>query len=88
MGLKISPAVLKSLSQAAEAGRGVLSFSDTLQTAGKDFRTSMYHPGRPGRTLAWFPTVYAAGMGLEVDFLLKEGAVRFLYLSKRLTCFL
>ena len=38
LGLKISPAVLKSLTQAAEAGIGVLSFSDKFQTAGKDFR--------------------------------------------------
>ena len=35
MGLKISPALLKSLWQAAGAGKGVLSFSDKLHTAGK-----------------------------------------------------
>ena len=37
-----------------------------LQTAGKDFRASMYHPCRPGRTLAWFPTVYDAWIGLHL----------------------
>lgn len=45
LGLKISPVALKSLSHAAEVGRGVLSFSDKLQTAWKDFRTSMVSSG-------------------------------------------
>ncbi|KAL7879802.1 hypothetical protein SRHO_G00020560 [Serrasalmus rhombeus] len=38
--LKISPAVLKRRSQAAEAGKAVLTFKDNL-TAGKDFRISL-----------------------------------------------
>ena len=41
LGLKTIPAMLKSLSQAAEAGRGVLSFTESLHTAGKDFSKSM-----------------------------------------------
>lgn len=40
-GLKISPAVLKRRSQAAEAGKAVLSFKDNLQTDGKDLRMSL-----------------------------------------------
>lgn len=40
-GLKTRPAVLKSLSQAAEAGKGVFSFRDSWQTTGKDFRRFM-----------------------------------------------
>ena len=36
--LKMNPAMLKSLSQAAEAGRGSFSFTDSLKTAVKDFQ--------------------------------------------------
>lgn len=45
LGLKISPALLNSLSQAAEAGRGVFSFTDNLRTAGKDFRKLLLSAG-------------------------------------------
>jgi len=36
-GLNRSPAILNSLSHAAEAGRGVFNLMDTLQTEGKVF---------------------------------------------------
>lgn len=38
---KMCPAVLKSRSQAADAGKGVLSLSDNLRSAGTDFRMSI-----------------------------------------------
>lgn len=41
LGLKTSPVMLKSLSQAAGAGRGVCSFTESLHPAGKDFSKSM-----------------------------------------------
>ena len=41
--------MLKSLSQSAEAGRGVLSLSDKVQTAGKDFRTPAVLSGQAGQ---------------------------------------
>ena len=47
LSLKISPATLNSLSQAAEAGSAVLNFSDSWHTAGKDFSTSTVSPGHP-----------------------------------------
>jgi len=43
--VKISPAVLNSLLQAAEAGSAVLSLNDRLQTAGEDLSTSTVSPG-------------------------------------------
>jgi hypothetical protein len=46
-GLKISPATLNSLSQAAEAGSAVLSLSDSWYTAGKVFSTSTVSPWHP-----------------------------------------
>lgn len=54
LGLKIIPAVLKSLSQAAEAGSGVFSLRDRWHTDGNVYRMSMYQLDWPGRTLvAW-----------------------------------
>ena len=41
LGLKTNPAILKSLSQAADAGRGVFNLTDNLHTAGKDLSKSM-----------------------------------------------
>lgn len=45
LGLKIIPAVLKSLSQAAEVGSGVLSLRDRWHTDGNVFRMSMVSVG-------------------------------------------
>jgi len=46
-GVKISPAVLNSLSQDAEAGSAVWSLNDRLQTGGKELSTSTVSPGHP-----------------------------------------
>ena len=41
-GLKIGPAVLNRRSQAAEAGKVVLSLRDNLHTTGYDFNISLW----------------------------------------------
>ena len=41
LGLKTRPAMLNSLSHAAEAGKGVFSFRDSLHKDGKDFSDSI-----------------------------------------------